>query len=134
MSVETEAGKRLAWPETKTGKRLAGCLGALPLGGEQERLPDGSLTELRRMRTYEIAAAIEAEARSLERERIKVAVEALRRHHVSGYEWEWDCAGYGFWDDAIKGFTAKTCELADPEHDQPMLDRAAVLAILAENT
>jgi hypothetical protein len=65
------------WPTTKTGKRLASCPGHLPLGGEQERLPDGSLTELRSMRTYEIAVAIETEAAAAALARAAATIEAM---------------------------------------------------------
>jgi hypothetical protein len=60
MTVEP----RTNWPTTKMGRRLASCPGRLPLGGEQERLPDGSLTALRDMRTPEIAVEIERQARA----------------------------------------------------------------------
>lgn len=96
------------WPQTRTGKRLAACPGSLPLGGEEARLPDGSLTELTPMRSPEIAVAIEAETRA---DLLREITEAVERLTATGHQDWWGPA---------------TIVVSD------CLDRAAVLRILAE--
>ena len=91
-----------------------------------ERLLDQMLNEYRLSNKDKrtLVEAVAAESRKATVERIRAAIEGLADHWAGGYEWEWDCQ----WRERTDKFP--NCEIANPEHQDELISRQRVLAIL----